>query len=158
MKSLLSICITLLLFILSCDLCPAQTSYDRLLDSLDKADLHKMKALQYRVQAKASAQKLDFSYIRPPLVTIEDGTGKITYQNDSDATFPISIGQFFSDWKAYKAECWNDSSYQTDYSVDIESGYWFIDNDGVIRSHAKRWFHREPTLDGFMEWLERRYK
>jgi len=79
----------------------------------------------------------------------------------------ILIPEILKLWKEYKEECYNDSTY-------IDTGFWFSDG-GVkwFRSTKNNdtfsWWmkhlnaepidiynHRQPSLDGFMEYLERR--
>jgi hypothetical protein len=98
------------------------------MDSLDTADLARMKAIYYH--AKDTSLNLGIPQYHV-----------ITYES------------LLSDWKAYKAECWNDSSKNMMPTICYPSdppsfgGYVF-----------RGWNHREPTLDGFMEWLMKKYK
>jgi hypothetical protein len=56
-------------------------------------------------------------------------------------------------WGSYKSECWADSTkHNAGYmrmGKEIKPGLYEILDDGA------RWSHRQPTLDGFMEYLRK---
>ena len=63
---------------------------------------------------------------------------------------PTPIEQLLSHWKAYKQECWNDSTAYRGH-ISNKNPYTL-----EIVDYSIVWMHKEPTLEGFMDYLERK--
>ena len=79
-------------------------------------------------------------------------------------------------WKGYQQECWNDSTlvygepqYSTivvpvddrvkNYPENVKRLIVFNDSMFVTQVYTPTWYsHKQPTFEGFMEYLERRLK
>jgi len=74
-------------------------------------------------------------------------------------------------WKEYKQECWNDSTWiKTSYDNPVQPKTWvdslgrkYMDYTGIYFSDAlyrerAYWDHRQPIIEGFMEFIERKIK
>ena len=76
-------------------------------------------------------------------------------------------------WKEYKQECWNDSTwnqasswgFDTPEDAEYDLQYWrcfechsYVMNKLDGKYYLGYWIHKEPTLEGFMEYVERKMK
>ena len=66
----------------------------------------------------------------------------------SAANIPLTPRDLVSLWDEYSQECWNDST-STDVSY---CGVFFDGEDNIF------YFHRDPTLEGFIEFMRKKYK
>lgn len=66
---------------------------------------------------------------------------------------PKWLKLFIGDYREYSAECYADSGISTSLSSFI-----FNDSTGLIEFDTTKFDHRQPTLPGFMQFLEEKYK
>ncbi len=69
-----------------------------------------------------------------------------TPSDQKDQEFKTTLSKM---WRQYKLECYNDSTFATRERIELGNGRRFV-------YPANKWIHRQPTFDGFMEWMERR--
>lgn len=70
---------------------------------------------------------------------------------------PKWLKRFTNDYREYSAECYADSNYVWCDSVRV---YGMSETSWQFPSKIiwREWIHREPTLPGFMQFLEEKYK
>ena len=93
------------------------------------------------------------------IVPVPDNTirviiGDKVYITDQNMYMFLGLMAVKNELELYSAECYADSSY-------IETHPVAMDNDGnILGVYLVEWkyFHREPTLPGFMEFLEEKYE
>jgi len=73
-------------------------------------------------------------------------------EQELDTIHTINI--ILQQWKTYQQERWNDSVYKMYYSRISPGNFAVHYPDTLIREYSRR----KPTLEGFMEYLERRIK
>ncbi len=75
------------------------------------------------------------------------------YQTKPKTKAPKWLKEFIVIYKQYSAVCYADSQY-------VKTHPLAIDSDGNVLGVliiSWEWVHREPTLPGFMIWLEKHY-
>jgi len=92
-----------------------------------------------------------------------DTIRNITIVTNSNKSGEGTLDNIFSQslvrlYRQYKAECYNDSTLQTVYKdhnqITIHPGGG-CSSTLMAPIPAKRWVHKTPTFEGFMEWIEK---
>ena len=81
---------------------------------------------------------------------------KVTSKNDSqyDTITFITIESLFDSWDEYSKECYADSSYQIMHGLF----YYTVGKSDVFTvQHIYSNIPKQPTLEGFMEYLRKKY-
>ena len=93
----------------------------------------------------------------PPKDTFIQKSRYVWY-NDSTWTFIDSTAYYYqmkrlvSSWKAYKQECWNDSTKLIRW-IKPDAGNFAVSYPEYLDTVM---VHKQPTFEGFMEYLKRR--
>jgi hypothetical protein len=62
-------------------------------------------------------------------------------------------------WKEYQVECWNDSTlgkFYVDPNTTTEIAPGFYSTTLMMGYYIDKWYHKEPTLIDFMQFIERK--
>ncbi len=118
------------------------------------------------------ASQLTFQGTQTYRIYTEDTIKVIFGDKEYETTYPIQMFMgllaIYNELKLYSAECYADSTawygevYRPWESAELDTMYppssAFAQVAGSTGEIVKTWFHKKPTLPGFMEFLEGKYK